>query len=57
MVGEYPVPQREYYDKLKCDECEKEICMAHENDLNGSYFICFDCWNTGKTPELKSRGY
>lgn len=33
---------------LSCDECRQPICWVFDNDLNGSYFQCFDC----KTKDL-----
>jgi hypothetical protein len=45
---------RHDYAELQCDECHKVICLVYENDLNGTYFCCFDCWHSEK--ELKGRG-
>lgn len=29
--------------KIECDGCGAFLCMAHEFDLNESYFFCEDC--------------
>lgn len=31
-------------DVLMCDYCATPLGMVYENDLNGSYFYCQDCF-------------
>lgn len=32
-------------EKLDCDICGKHIAYCYDMDLNGSLFICDDCYN------------
>ena len=35
--------QKERFDYLYCDLCEKIICRVWDFDLEESYFICREC--------------
>jgi hypothetical protein len=30
-------------EPIHCNICYTFICLAHDNDLNGSYFVCPTC--------------
>lgn len=35
-------------DVLVCEICEKHLCYCFESDLNGSLFICDECYKKHK---------